>query len=93
MLGSPDHTRVTVHFLNAILGNVPLITEVTILNPFLGKEFEDDKLSVLDILAKDEHGRILNIEMQTSLPAGISQRLTYYTASLYVIRRPCTRTN
>ena len=84
MLGSPEHTRVTVHFLNAILGERPKITSVEILNPFLGKETEDDKLSVLDVLATDEHGRKLNIEMQTSLPAGMSQRLAYYASYLYV---------
>jgi predicted transposase/invertase (TIGR01784 family) len=53
-------------------------------NPFLDKESDDDKLSVLDILATDEHGRQLNIEMQTSLPAGMTQRLTYYVSALYV---------
>ncbi len=55
-----------------------------ILNPFLGKQSQDDKLAILDILATDEHGRLLNIEMQTSLSAGMSQRLTYYACSLYV---------
>ena len=29
-----------------------------------GDESKDDKLSVLDILATDEHGRMLNIEQQ-----------------------------
>ena len=84
MLGSPAHTGVTIHFLNAILEGQPKITQVEILNPFLGKETDDDKLSVLDVLATDEHGRMLNIEMQTSLPAGLSQRLAYYASSLYV---------
>lgn len=84
MLGNPEHTTVTIHFLNAILGDRPKITHVEILNPFLGKEAEKDKLSVLDILATDEHDRKLNIEMQTTLPAGISQRLAYYAARLYV---------
>ena len=65
MLGSPQHSGVTIHFLNSILGYQAKITHVEILNPFLGKESEDDKLSVLDILATDEHGRLLNIEMQT----------------------------
>ena len=37
---------------------------MTILNPFLGWGFEQDKLSVLDVLAKDERGRRLNVEMQ-----------------------------
>ena len=66
MLGSPQHTGVTMHFLNSILTDQPTITQVKILNPFLGKDSVDDKLSVLDILATDEHGRLLNIEMQTS---------------------------
>ncbi|MFN0054430.1 MAG: Rpn family recombination-promoting nuclease/putative transposase [Planctomycetales bacterium] len=83
MLGSPDHTRVTVHFLNALLGDFLRITQVTILNPILGKEFADDKLSVLDILAEDEHGRKFNIEMQTSMSSELSQRLAYYLSGVY----------
>jgi predicted transposase/invertase (TIGR01784 family) len=84
LLGSPEHTRITVHFLNAVLGGVPRITDVTICNPFLEKEFSEDKLSILDVLAKDEFGRLFNVEMQTSLPTGLPQRLTFYAASLYV---------
>src|SRR4051812_20800856 len=84
MLGSPEHARVTIHFLNAILGNRPKIRWVEIKNPFVGKNFEDDKLVVLDVLATDEHGRRLNIEMQTTLPAGLRQRLAFYDARLYV---------
>ena len=83
MLGSPEHSGVTIHFLNAILTDQPKISHVEILNPFLGKDSDDDKLSILDILATDEHGRLLNIEMQTSLPAGMSQRLAYYASSVY----------
>jgi predicted transposase/invertase (TIGR01784 family) len=84
MLGSPEHTAVTVHFLNAVLDSGPRITQATILNPFLGKETADDKLSVLDIKARDELGRYLNIEMQTSAATGLRQRLAYYAGRLYV---------
>ena len=83
LFGSPEHARITIHFLNAILRPLVRIAQITIQNPFLGKDDENDKLSVLDILAIDDHGRILNIEMQTTLPAGLSKRLAYYTASLY----------
>ena len=84
MLGNPKHAAVTIHFLNAMLAGQPRITEVQFLNPILDKEFADDKLSVLDIYATDEHERHLNIEMQTSLPAGMPQRVTYYVATTYV---------
>lgn len=83
ILGSPEHSGITIHFLNSILVGQPRITQVTFQNPFLDRESDDDKLSVLDILATDEHGRQLNIEMQTSLPAGMTQRLTYYVSVLY----------
>ena len=73
MLGSPKHARVTIHFLNSILVDQPRITQVKFLNPILDKESADDKLSVLDILATDEHQRLLNIEMQTSLPSSAAE--------------------
>ena len=84
LLGSPEHPAITLHFLNAILGDEIQITDVEIINPILGKEDDIDKLSILDVAAKDSTGRMYDIEMQTSLPAGLSQRLAYYTASMYV---------
>jgi predicted transposase/invertase (TIGR01784 family) len=84
LLGSPEHPAITLHFLNAILGDEIQITDVEIINPILGKEDDIDKLSILDVAAKDSAGRLYDIEMQTSLPAGLSQRLAYYTASMYV---------
>ena len=49
MLGSPEHSGVTIHFLNAILTDQPKISHVEILNPFLGKDSDDDKLTPEDI--------------------------------------------
>ena len=83
LFGSPEHTAITIHFLNAILAPLPRITSIQIMNPFLGKDADDDKLSLLDILAIDQDGRKLNIEMQTTMPAGMFQRLTYYAARMY----------
>ncbi|MCO8124828.1 Rpn family recombination-promoting nuclease/putative transposase [Stieleria sp. TO1_6] len=84
LLGSPEHPAITLHFLNAILGDEIQITDVEIINPIMGKEDDIDKLSILDVAARDSTGRLYDIEMQTSLPAGLSQRLAYYTASMYV---------
>ncbi|MCC9604080.1 Rpn family recombination-promoting nuclease/putative transposase [Stieleria sp. JC731] len=81
LLGSPDHPAITIHFLNAVLGGDPKITQVQIRNPIAGKRFDEDKLSILDILATDDHDRLIYIEIQTTLPAGLAERLTYYAAS------------
>ena len=84
LLGNPQHPSITLHFLNAILGDQAQITEIEIINPILGQQDDLDKLSILDVAARDSTGRQYDIEMQTSLPAGLRQRLTYYTASMYV---------
>ena len=84
MLASRGHERVTIHFLNAILGEQVRIVSIEIENPYVGPNFEGDKWVVLDILATDERGRKFNIEMQTSIPPGLRQRLAFYDARLYV---------
>src|SRR6056297_1907875 len=84
VLGSPDHPAVTLHFLNAVLRFPSPIRETQILNPPIEKGFEGDKWSLLDILAKDEQGRLYNIEIQTTRPLGLRQRLAYYASCLLV---------
>ena len=84
LLGNEKHTRITIHFLNSVLVGQPRITHVRILNPIHDRENADDKLSILDILAIDELGRFLNIEVQTWLPYGMAQRLAYYASRSYV---------
>jgi predicted transposase/invertase (TIGR01784 family) len=64
-----------------VLGGEPKIAQVQIRNPIASKRFDEDKLSILDILATDDHGRLIDIEIQTTLPAGLAERLTYYAAS------------
>ena len=80
VLGSPEHSRITLHFLNSVLGFADEIVDVTILNPINLKDFDVDKLSILDIKATDSVGRRYNIEVQTTRPLGLPKRLTYYAA-------------
>lgn len=84
LLGNPKHSRLTLHFLNAVLRpSVPIVT-VEYLNPINEQEFEDDKLSILDILASDELGRRFNIEVQRTVQGWLPERLTYYAATQLV---------
>ena len=41
MLGSPERSAITLHFLNAVLQFPSPIREVRILNPTIEKEFEE----------------------------------------------------
>ncbi len=85
IFGSPENVPLLIGLLNAILKPAIPIVHVEILNPFNYREFEDDKLIVLDIRARDSAGRWLNIEMQVSVFTGLLQRLVYYAS---VVRRP-----
>lgn len=84
MLGSPEHPGITIHFLNAMLQPSIPVVEVEILNPLIAKDRSEDKIIVLDVLAKDQVGRRFNIEMQTRLPLSFPSRLLYYNSSNYL---------
>ena len=84
VFGSPDHTNITTHFLNAVLQWRDPITAVEILNPIQGKDRSEEKLVVLDVLATDSQGRQFNVEMQTTLPMDLTKRLTYYNCLNYI---------
>ncbi len=83
LYGNPEHPAVTIHFLNSMLEG-PKISQVEYLNPFQDRKYDEDKLSVLDIMAIDDRRRRLNIEMQSSATKELPQRLTFYNARSYV---------
>ena len=74
-----------MHLLDAVLQPPPQhqITSLEILNPFNDKEALDDKLSILDIKARDQSGRQFNVEMQLLAYGAFRQRALYYWARLH----------
>ena len=54
-----------------------------LLNPFNPKEALDDKLSILDVKARDQNGRQFNVEMQMLAHPFFSQRIVYYHSKLH----------
>nr|HPG58596.1 Rpn family recombination-promoting nuclease/putative transposase [Candidatus Wallbacteria bacterium] len=51
--------------------------------PFNLKEFSDDKLSIVDVRAKDEKGALYTIEVQLLSHSKFIERSLYYLARLY----------
>ena len=72
-----------IALLNAILMLDFPIVDVVIQNPYNDKDFEDDKLTILDIKAIDSNGSIYHIEMQLSVCAGLVKRIVFYTCELF----------
>jgi predicted transposase/invertase (TIGR01784 family) len=57
--------------------------DLELLNPFNDKDHLDDKLSILDVKARDQSGRRFNVEMQLLASRYFRQRVPYYWARLH----------
>jgi len=85
LLGSDENRNLLVHFLNAFLAQEltePLVW-VEILNPYNDKEFLSDKLSIVDVKAKDSHDQLYQIEIQLTHYGHLPARIIYNWADLY----------
>jgi hypothetical protein len=73
--GSPENKVALISLLNAILTLPVPIVDVTIENPYNLQDFQNDKLSILDIRAVDQRGAIYDVEMQLSTHSGLDRWL------------------
>jgi predicted transposase/invertase (TIGR01784 family) len=81
VFGTEANVDLLQDLLEAVLG-FPLST-VEIINPFNDKDTADDKLSILDVKARDVGGRWFNVEMQTQSHAAIRSRKLYSWSQIY----------
>jgi predicted transposase/invertase (TIGR01784 family) len=79
VFGSSENVQSLISFLNAVLSLRHPIAEITLLNPFNDKEYDKDKLSILDIRAKDSTGATFIVEVQLTMMKGLVKRWVYYT--------------
>jgi predicted transposase/invertase (TIGR01784 family) len=84
--GSEAWADLTVALINAVLeaSAAHRVVDVELLNPYSEKMTLDDKLSILDIKARDQAGWLFNVEMQMLALAALAPRLLYYWAN-YVV--------
>ena len=85
LFGSQANLLLLINLLNAVLAFPPgrQIADLEIQNPFNEKEHWDDKLSIVDIKARDQDGRLFNVEMQMLATDYFLQRILYYWAKLF----------
>ena len=84
VLGDPANTDILIDFLNSILHLRPPITAVEIQNPFNPQDFETDKLTVVDVKARDDHGRTYQIEVQVQVHSALPARVLYSWARTHI---------
>ena len=85
LFGREASRPILIDVLNSVLQPPPgeLIRDLELLNPFNPKEALDDKLSILDIKARDHMGRQFNIEMQMLAFPAYDKRILYYASKLH----------
>jgi hypothetical protein len=64
ILGTEENEPLLISFLNGIVRPQSSIVSVEILNPYNEKEFVSDKLSIVDVKARDQQGRLFQVEIQ-----------------------------
>ena len=85
LLGSEENRNLLIHFLNAFLAQdlIEPLVWVEILNPYNDKEFLSDKLSIVDVKARDSHDRLYQIEIQLTGYGHLPARIIYNWADIY----------
>lgn len=85
VFGREENKPILMSLIDAILQPAAgqHIASLDLLNPFNDKEALDDKLSILDIKARDQSGRQFNVEMQMLAYGAFRQRALYYWSRLH----------
>jgi len=85
LLGSEQNKDLLLSFINAVLADSGFtkIVDVELADKLNEKEYFSDKASILDIKARDEKGRLFNIEVQILRQDDFAHRSLYYWAKTY----------
>ena len=85
ILGSEENLSLLIHFLNAVLGDelTAPITHVHLLNPYNAREFINAKESIVDVKARDESGRVYQVEIQIGDHPGLKERILHNWSEIY----------
>lgn len=85
VFGEPEGLPLLESLVNAYFEAVglPLVHQLQLLPREIGPEVVDEKASILDVSARDESGRLVTIEVQTTRKPAFFERSLFYWARLY----------
>ena len=83
LFASKGNEPIVIHFLNSILQPVDKIISASIKNPFNEREFDTEKLSVVDVKVEDQNHHTYQIEIQLTTPKHLRQRMLYNWSQIY----------
>lgn len=83
IFGVEENKDLLISFINSVVSEEDQVADVDILNPYNPQNFANDKLSILDVKARGENGKIFNIEIQIANEGDYDKRALFYWAKLY----------
>jgi predicted transposase/invertase (TIGR01784 family) len=83
LFGSEENKDILLSLINAILPLDQQIAKITLKNPYNVSDYAEGKLSILDIKAEDEHGKLFDIEMQIRGSKFYGKRALFYWAKMF----------
>ena len=83
IFGAPGSEPLLIDLLNSVLRPANPIAEVRLLNPVLSPEAHDGRLIVVDLVAIDDQGVQVQVEMQTTAHSHLRPRMLHGWARLY----------
>ena len=85
LLGTENRKSLTLNFINSILNRADddCFVSIEFTNTNLTAEMEDEKIPIVDILAKTSTGELINIEVQVAKQTYFKKRTLYYWSRLY----------
>jgi predicted transposase/invertase (TIGR01784 family) len=83
IFGDQRNTDILADFLKAAL-KLPAeeYDHLVIVNPYLKREFEDDKLGILDVKVHTKSGIVINVEIQMATSPELRDRIVLYIAKM-----------
>jgi len=85
IFGNENRKETLISFLNAVLDfhGTQRISDVTILNPYQLPKLKGGKVTIIDVKATDQAGRVYIVEMQVGDVDGFEKRVLYYSSKSY----------
>jgi len=82
LFGDERNKSMLIDLLQSIVELPKEDFELTFLDTHLKKEFEEDKLGILDVKVKTASGKIINIEIQVNPQNYIGKRVSFYKSRM-----------
>lgn len=83
LFGSEENKDLLKSFINSMLPAEEQMADLEIKNPYNLADYMEGKLTILDIKAVDEKGRLYDIEMQVEPQGYYGQRAYYYWGKVF----------